>query len=327
MHLNLVLPRFFWQYPKISLPEIPLTGLNTLRRFGTWQNKYALNSAFYAHFLCRRSLLRHIKTEFRLPEDKPALLCSPLHQQAGMHHVQYLSGKSLHISLYEAQVICAGFSNWFNKDGWQLLPYRADLWLLTLPKTLDFHVPSLLDLDGFLDGHSKPCGEDAKIILRLQTEIQMWLHQQPFNQTRQENGLHEINGIWFEHDLCGDADNSILYADNQWSNKPLQSPPASWQDLHHKLPENGGDVHTFFSEIFSESVLSANAQIYIEQLHKWDKNWFVPCLDALKNGNLDTLQLHLSGEHGGCLTVRKPGLLTSFFHKRHKMPRFNGVWQ
>lgn len=319
LHLTLAIPGLLWPHQQQSMPVIHLPALDKLRHWGKFRPFAISRNEFYQHYLWQGSWLKQAKKQLNLNEKGHTILAIPTSQIAGLHQIQCLSGKALALTQIEAKNFCQVLNNWQEAEGWRFWPVQPDLWLLTTPTKLQFNSPALLDLDGYIDGTTKPTGRDAMQILKYQTELQMLLHQHPLNHERGKRGLPPINAIWFETDHIGKANPSIpTFTNSTWAYCAQQF-PADYDTLAAQLNDQSHFV------LFNDELLQPSNQgdrfTYEQILQQWEQRWWQPLLTALHIRQIRQLDITTDGAHGGLLHIRKPRI-TPFWRKACS---FNGL--
>ncbi|WP_239374699.1 hypothetical protein [Snodgrassella gandavensis] len=303
LHLTLVLPGLLWPHQEAMVPKLPLPALNTLRQWSKYFPQTISRSLLYRQYLWQGSWLQQAGQQINSDSNGYGFIATPISQTAGMHQLQYLDGKVLGLTTEEAKAFCDVLNAWLQADGWQFRPVKPDLWLVTTPQTIEFTLPSLLDLSGRIDGTTKPAGADATLILQQQTELQMLLYQHPLNLQRNARGLPAINGFWFEQDSAGTANNKTLLYTN-----------SSWAFHAHNLPENYTGLADSLSSqqevvLFNEElclpVNQGDVYTYTQILQQWEQDWWQPLLTALQNRQIHRLDIRCEA---GVLKIRKPWL-------------------
>ncbi|MDO5058863.1 MAG: hypothetical protein Q4D82_02850, partial [Neisseria sp.] len=301
MKLTLVIPDLLWQEETPPLAA-DTSALNELLRFGTISPPFHSVSDLYRHFLWQDSLRGQALRELGLPSETAAVLGCPVWQQMRMHSMNTLSGRDIAVSNEEAARLCRDLSEFYVSDGLAFYPYRAGLWLITLPQAVDWQVPCALDIYGQVDGSQRAEGRDAALWLKWQTEIQMFLHAHPLNAERAAQGRPGINGLWLWTDLHGTAENPNIAADNDWSAQAHETAPYDWTAFERLAAEQSGfSDGIIVLDDLSAARHTADAWAYRDTLSAWDARFFAPAWQALKEGRLKNLVIHTNG---GSLTVK-----------------------
>lgn len=303
MKLTFAIPGLLWK-EEHARPEPNTPGLNALLRFGTISRPFDKVSDLYKTFLWNGSLRAQALRELGLPSATPAVLAAPVSQEMGMHSMNTLPGRDIALTAPQAETFCRDLSGFYGSDGIRFYPYRTDLWLAVLPQLPDWRVPSAPDIFGQVDGSMRAEGRDAAQWLNMQTEIQMFLHNHALNQKRISDGLPSLNGLWLWPDDEGSRENGLSAADNDWGGR-YHAPPYDWAAAERWQAEENADGRcdsaVIFLEDLSATQYSGDIWAYQAVLEDWDKRFFAPAWQALREGRLKTLNIH---SNGGSLTVR-----------------------
>lgn len=135
--------------------------------------------------------------------DQAWCLLTPVHWHVGNDHVSLPDPHTLHLSAQESRTLFEAVKPLFESEGWQmawgapLRWYAAHESLTGLPSaSLDRVVGRNIDL-------WLPSSPQARLIRRLQNEVQMLLYQQPLNDHRVGQGALPVNSFWLSG--CGRA--------------------------------------------------------------------------------------------------------------------------
>lgn len=86
---------------------------------------------------------------------------------------------------------------WLMELGWEIFT-DAHCAYIRSAQTFDYHAPSLEVIEQGTLEQFLPHGRDASRWQALLTELQMFLHTHPFNQSRSARGLSPINTFWLD---------------------------------------------------------------------------------------------------------------------------------
>ena len=143
-------------------------------------------------------------------------------------------------------------------------------------------------------GRFLPSGEDAPFWTRLLHEIQMELHDHPFNQSRQAAGKHPINSLWPWGG--GRFVQSVHRLDAVWADPTLPQQLAKALDIPaHPCPAGLAQVLSSPGNLGLVALDSPGDTHTAEYLQKWETRWFRPALKALQRGRLASVHLNLLG--------------------------------
>jgi len=186
------------------------------------------------------------------------------HWAMGREQASLSDPQSLDISPDESQALWQDIRPYFESEGIQLHPARPGHWL---GKGEIFSQPSA-SLDRVLARNVDPwlpAGPEARLLRRLQNEMQMLLYTHPVNQSRSERGQLPINSLWFS----GSG----------------------------RLPEGHSEpsgIH--LTRQLASAALTADAPAYAQAWARLDEAFFAPLLRRQSRGQ--TVELTLCGERG-----------------------------
>ena len=311
-----------------TLPPLKLDAFNQILRYGRLNKMPQTPSEFYRRHLWQGSLLAQAKRILNIPADQAAAFASPLWQQMGMHQVSVISGEHLNIQTEEAEQLCQGLSDFYLEEGWQFHLLRPDLWLITMPFESDWQVAPIWDIGGQIGATDQAAGRDALQWLNKQTEIQMWLHNHPLNQQRQNQQVAALNGLWLWQDIHGKSTHTgLLGSDSPWAQfYPHQRIDAPYDFDAYLNAANESGFSVSDGLIFLDDLIvteqTGDVFAYQEILQSWETRWFTPLWQALQSGRLKQLTIATDGENGGELVMTSTSKWA--FWKAKKS--FNGIW-
>lgn len=133
-------------------------------------------------------------------------LLSPVHWHVGTDQVSLLPPSALMLSEAESQQLFEAVQPLFTSEGFELAWGGALRWYAAHEGLAGLRTASLdrvigRNVDRWLgsDVASRPLG----LVRRLQSEVQMLLHEHPVNEARQARGLLAVNSFWLSG--CGVA--------------------------------------------------------------------------------------------------------------------------
>jgi hypothetical protein len=165
---------------------------------------------------------------------------TPVHWHVGNDHVSLPDPGSLHLSAQESHTLFEAVKPLFETEGWEmawgapLRWYAAHASLDQLPSaSLDRVIGRNIDL-------WVPSSPQARLIRRLQNEVQMLLYQQPLNDHRVGQGALPVNSFWLSG--CGRAQPeaesaAALRIDDSLRAHALGSSWAGWADAWRALDD------------------------------------------------------------------------------------------
>jgi hypothetical protein len=128
-------------------------------------------------------------------------LLSPGHWLMGRDHLTLLDPLALGLNEAESRALFKAVQDLFESDGWKLLWGAPTRWYVAHPSLAGLPTASLDRLIGrnpdlWLTDHPQ-----ARMVRRLQSEVQMLLYQHPINDAREAAGQPTVNSFWLSG--CG----------------------------------------------------------------------------------------------------------------------------
>lgn len=217
------------------------------------------------------------------------LCASPAHLVADQDKV-YLAahGESLAISGDEAAQLATEFNELFHEDGWQLYALSPSRWYLRLPQPMQLRTTPPQQALSFDIRPLLPQGEQAMALHAALAEIEMLFHGSIVNSRRRERGLPLVNGLW----LWGGG---LLPQQTRlrWHSLQGGAPWLKGLALHagQSWSEVAGTADSILKLAGEHLVVFDDAQHTLAAL---EMKWFAPLLQALQQGRLQRLELHLT---------------------------------
>jgi hypothetical protein len=170
-------------------------------------------------------------------------LVSPVHWRVGADRVDLFDPESLELTEAESRAFFAAVQPLFTDEGWRLEYAAAHAWYASHPTLTALPTASLdrvigRNVDAWLGDAAGP----ARIVRRLQAEVQMLLHTHAVNERREERGLPSVNSFWLSG--CGAARPALATAAEPQIALDLRGPAlaedwqawrAAWQRLEEGL--------------------------------------------------------------------------------------------
>lgn len=125
--------------------------------------------------------------------DVPHAWLTPCHLHAGADQVRLDDPAQLHLSMEQAQQLCAILAPWWQEDGLQLQVLTPLLWRVSGAPLAGLRTASL---DRVLLRDASLWLPQTQPFQRLHSEAQMLLYNHAFNDAREAQGLPPINGFW-----------------------------------------------------------------------------------------------------------------------------------
>lgn len=123
-------------------------------------------------------------------------LLSPGHWLMGRDHLTLLPPDELQLEAAESRVFFDAVQPLFEGEGWRLLWGAPTRWYAVHDSLAEVPTASLDRVVGRNPDLWMPNHPQARLIRRLQAEVQMVFYQHPLNDERERQGLLTINSFW-----------------------------------------------------------------------------------------------------------------------------------
>lgn len=127
----------------------------------------------------------------------------PAHWQLGTEQVTMLAPQLLALDPAASAAFLEAVRPLFETEGFELHATEAGHWLASHPVLADLPCASLDRVIGRNVDLWLPADPRARLVRRLQNEVQMFLHTHPLNEDREKRGALPVNSFWL--DGCGVA--------------------------------------------------------------------------------------------------------------------------
>lgn len=176
-------------------PDLFLWQSSLLRRKQQWFKSSKHNPlSLYAALLDTDSATL-LASKAAINSAKQYWVASPYHAQLTRDSVRIMPETMLSWCAEDAHAMCDLLNPWLKDEGMCLHTVGSAL-LLACDRIWDVYPPSFPSLSGAQLPNRHPKGSDGGHWMRLQSEIQMLLHQSPLQHRRQQGNM-AIHGLWF----------------------------------------------------------------------------------------------------------------------------------
>jgi hypothetical protein len=253
------------------------------------------------------------------PEPGTWFILQPVHLHIARDHLVLTDPRQLALSEHEARALFTTIQPLFEESGKRLLYGDAQTWFVhgTDWSELATSTPDAAS------GHNidiwMPKGPHERDWRRMQNEVQMHWHTHAVNEEREMRGQKPINSLW----LWGGAAaprTSGTNIDAHFVAPGSTTPYAmlgtllragSSDELLRIRPQHGLLI---LDELIGLALAGAWAE-WLSVLQQYEALWFAPLLDALKNGQLDQLNLTLSHDRTLATYAASSSSLRAFWRK------------
>jgi hypothetical protein len=212
-------------------------------------------------------------------------MLSPAHWHVGPDHITMLDPDLLELSAGDSRALMDAVAPLFRDEGWLLAWGAPTRWYVAHESLQDLPTASLDRVIGRNPDLWMPDHPNARALRRLQSEVQMLLHDHPVNQRRAVASKLSVNTVWLSG--CG-------------MRQPARGHAAAVID-------------------------DLRAPLLREEWEDWIEAWRVidgavlsQAVKRVKNG--EPVTLHLCGErHAQCFEIPRLGLLHRVAHPRSRL--------
>jgi len=223
-------------------------------------------------------------------------LATPVHLDAGLTDVR-MSTQPVELSSDEWKVLVRDFNQLFAADDFHLSAGTSFAAFLATSTSIDASTTDPMRVLGQGVEPALPGGPAGKVLRRLMTAAQMWLHEHPLNEARRQRGEREANALW----LWGGGP-----APDWFSTRPLPRLASAdsylmglWWLMKQSIEPEAGSFDTLSADDRESAVVSLEcmrSSKLAERLEEIDRHWMAPVLRALREGRLQSLVLHMNDQ-------------------------------
>jgi hypothetical protein len=123
-------------------------------------------------------------------------LLSPCHWLMGRETLTLIDPDELQLNEVDARTLLDVLRPWFEEEGWTLAYAAPTRWYAAHPSLSSLPTASLDRVIGRNPDVWMPDHPQARLIKRLQNEVQMLMYEHPLNEQRQAAGLLTLNSFW-----------------------------------------------------------------------------------------------------------------------------------
>lgn len=129
-------------------------------------------------------------------EGKAWGLLTPCHWLVGRDALTLIDPDELRLNETDSRALLDTLRPWFEEDGWTLVHGSPTRWYAAHPSLTDLPTASLDRVIGRNPDVWMPDHPQARLIKRLQNEVQMLMYQHPLNEARAAQGQLTVNSFW-----------------------------------------------------------------------------------------------------------------------------------
>jgi hypothetical protein len=233
-------------------------------------------------------------------------IATPLHLTAGLARVHLDHRGVLALSGAELAALAAAFSATFGSSGFSLTPLPSGDLLLKTPGIAPLRTVEPARCIGGDLAQALPQGAAAGRLRRLVAEIEMWLHAQPLNETRQQRRELPVTTLWpwgAEGLALAGAPGAarpplpLGYGRDAWLEGLWHLEGDACRSLPAHLEEVLAETHAQRAVLVAQvaaQLQGAPQSSAAEALARLDERLIAPALEALRRGRLTRAMLILN---------------------------------
>jgi hypothetical protein len=131
-----------------------------------------------------------------LPASSGWALLTPAHWRLGTEQVSLTDPANLKLDEPQSRAFFEAVRELFESEGFELHWLEPTAWLCSHEQLADLPTASLDRVIGRNVDHWLGADARARLVRRLQNEVQMLLHEHPLNQAREARGEWPVNSVW-----------------------------------------------------------------------------------------------------------------------------------
>lgn len=223
------------------------------------------------------------------------LRADPVHLQPFRDRLILSDHNRLDLTHDEAQRLAAEIMEVYSADGWLLKPARPGRWYLKPPRASHLLTTPLPEVVGKDIHPHLPRGKDGKSWHTVLNEIQILLHTAAVNVEREQAGKLPVNSLWFWGGGRLPNIRSVRWAE-VWSEEPVSLALARLSEAPSRDLPTGFDEWQSQARLAGEhlvvidrgrtAVQYGDGPAWVEFIQRFERNWIVPLLQALRSGEL-----------------------------------------
>ncbi|MDG6772966.1 hypothetical protein QCB45_01380 [Thiomicrorhabdus sp. ZW0627] len=213
-----------------------------------------------------------------------------------------IPGKDLEIKESEAKSLIESFNQHFEQDRVRIEYGSPTDWFLRIKQPIDLHTQSLEAVSYRSIEGNNPTGNAAQYWRQLLNEASMLFFNHEVNESRRNDGLAEINGVWLwgegqlNHNALFKRENAMIWSNDHY----LKSMAALCDARSTPFPQTRqawsleeGEQHLLMPDTIYYKLEHLSMEEWLETLDWLENEWMKPLLALLKEKKINSLLLEL----------------------------------
>ena len=252
------------------------------------------------------------------------LRADPVHLRLEGNRLVLTDSGNFSVTPQEAQSLSDSLNAHFSADGLTFCPLRPERWYVRVERAPALETTPLAEAAGRSIEDVLPRGAEAAVWRARLNEVQMLLHGHAINEARESAGNVPVNSVWLWGGGTLSGALSAPFA-AVWSGDPYAAGLAQAAHIAARdLPNGAADLlRASAGEGVSLIVLDAlrgaaqygDAHGWREGLARFERDWFAPLLEALRQERIGMLSLHALGPEGVVTAEVTRGDLRRFWRR------------
>jgi hypothetical protein len=234
----------------------------------------------------------------------------------------------LRLEMEEAQALCASLNAHFAQDGLHFIAPHPQRWYVRVDTLPEMRALPLAQVAGRNILKLLPQGADALRWHQLGNEIQMLFYEHAVNQAREARGEVPVNSVWFWGGGRRGAALALPFS-KVWSDSELTAAFAEAAGIPHatlslqaaQCVAGEGDVLVVW-EGLRDALRAGDLHAWRVSLQELEQRYIGPWLDALRNGRIARLVLHVPDDTVAQSFVLKRGDAWKFWRPGKPLARY-----
>jgi hypothetical protein len=314
-----------------------IPGIGLVSRFGTRARLAGGWRAWLARWLGREDLAQAAPASVAAaPLTIPAAaaatrwIATPVQLLAGLSSVHLERHGIVRLTPPERAALCAAFAHTFGESGLGLWPLSGGDFLMETPGIAPLPMTEPARCLGAEVGSHLPRGAAVSALLRLTTEIEMWLHGEPLNAARRARGMQPVTQLWLWGSAGGAAPApaaaapapALAFGEDAYIAGLWHLQGAACRALPQRLDplfEPGGAARAVLG-VEAGGELTGNSEWRLDAaLAALDQRFVCPALRALEAGTLGRLRLVANDT---CVSLTRRSTLKKWRRRRAPLAAF-----
>jgi hypothetical protein len=261
----------------------------------------------------------------------------PVHMRVDRDQLLIDTLSAASLNQQDAAAMLATLNEHFAQDGMNFHLTVAQHWYVSIRQSPDATFTPLDEAGGSNADVLRPTGADALAWQRVANEAQMLLHEHPVNIAREARGENAINSVWF----WGPGALPLppqLHFRRIWSDDPVArglgllasipvaaAPLSATHWLEREIANGDEGRYLIVLGALRQAARECGIDAWRSILADFERLWFQPLLEALRNDRIGMLTLHVLAPHCALSAETIRGDLVKFWRRKRPLTAYAGL--